>query len=247
MTDNNINIQCIIVDDEPPAQRVLEKYISNIPFLQLAGKCRNAFEASLLLHQHSIDLVFLDINMPQLSGLDFLRTLKNTPAVIITTAYSEYALEGFELNVTDYLQKPFSFERFFRAVNKVSDNLQDKQPSQELPHINYQTENERDFIFIKEDKVQYRIDLKEIKYLESVGDYIKIHTPSKIFLIYDSLKNFDNTLSPEMFIRVHKSFIVPFAKIDSIEGNMIKINNQTIPVGVTFRKDFFDAIRKLGI
>jgi len=244
MTEKTNNISCLIIDDEPPAQRVLEKYITEIPFLKLEAKCKNVFEASALLHSQNIDLIFLDINMPKMSGMDFLRTLKDTPYVIITTAYSEYALEGYELNVTDYLHKPFSFERFFQAVNKVSARIQSNITNTgALPGENMRPLQD-DFIFVREEKVNYRVNISDILLLESLGDYVKVHTQNKIYLVYQTLRNFEAQLSPDSFIRVHKSFIVPFAKIDSIEGNFVKISQKHIPIGVTYRKEFLEALQK---
>lgn len=238
METSGLVINCLIVDDEPPAQRVLENYINDIPFLALAGKCKNVFEASAIMQSKNIDLLFLDINMPKMSGLDFLRTLKNPPLVIITTAYREFALEGFELDVTDYLNKPFSFERFFTAVNKAAGRLQTKTPDVTEP-TNIESKK---IIFVREDKITYKVVVDEILYLESVGDYVKIHTPAKTYLIYQTLRNFENVLLAPVFYRVHRSFIVPIDKIDSIEGNMIKIGKQIIPIGATYRKVFFDAL-----
>lgn len=240
MEANNNLINCLIIDDEPPAQRVLENYIGEIPFLKLAGKCKNVFEASALLQNQNIDLIFLDINMPKMTGLDFLRTLKNPPMVIITTAYREYALEGFELNVTDYLKKPFSFERFFTAVNKAAEKLKFQQSN--APLASNTKDADITYIFIREDKVTYKVNIFEILYLEAIGDYVKVHTPNRVHLVYQTLKSFENTLPQRTFIRVHRSFIVHLDKIESVEGNMIRINKQIIPIGASFRKPFFDLI-----
>lgn len=240
-TINNMN--CLIVDDESPAQRVLEKFISDIPMLILAGKCKNVFEASSFLQEQNIDLLFLDINMPKMSGLDFLRTLKNPPLVIITTAYREYALEGFELDVVDYLQKPFSFERFFTSVNKAMERFRSKNIQHPVTQ-NSSKQARSEFIFIREDKIDYKIDLNDILFLESIGDYVKVHTNSRTYLVYQTLKNFESQLSANEFVRVHKSFLIPFKKINSIEGNIIKIGKDEIPIGTTYRKTFFELLQK---
>jgi DNA-binding LytR/AlgR family response regulator len=242
MEINSIQMNCLIVDDESPAQRVLDKFIGDLPMLSLAGKSKNVFEAAIILQSQKIDLMFLDINMPKMSGLDFLRTIKNPPLVIITTAYREYALEGFELDVVDYLHKPFSFERFFTAVNKASERFKIKNPLQPIiSTISKPTESE--FIFIREDKIDYKITIGDILFLESIGDYVKVHTISRTYLVYQTLKSFENLFSDKAFIRVHKSFIVPFSRIDSIEGNMIKIGKNIIPIGSTYRKLFFEALQ----
>jgi DNA-binding LytR/AlgR family response regulator len=244
--EENMMIKCLIVDDEPPAQRVLENYVSKIPFLELAGKCVNVFEASAFLRQQTIDLIFLDINMPKMSGLEFLRTLKNRPDIIITTAYREYALEGFELNVTDYLQKPFSFERFFMAINKVL-TINKNATTNPTGSVNADNIKEGNFVFLREEKINYKVNLNEIQYLESVGDYVKVHTDSKTYLVYQTLKKFEKLFNPKSFIRVHKSFIIAFSKISYIEGNTIFIGNQNIPVGTTFRKTFFESLEKFKL
>lgn len=236
MEKNHKILKCIIIDDEPPARRVLEKYVGDIPFLQLCGKCKNVFEASILLNDNNIDLMFLDISMPRMSGIEFLRTLNNAPDVIITSAYREYAYEGFELNVADYIQKPFSFERFYAAVNKVFEKYNNTKEKIDSKII-------EDICFLKEDKITHKIIISDILYIESVGDYLKIHTLTRTFLIYETLKNFEDLFTEKKFVRVHKSFIVPLVKIDSIEGNMIKIGKQTIPIGSTYRKQFFDRLQ----
>jgi len=237
-------INCLIVDDEELAQRVVEKYISDIPELNLVAKCDNAMEASSALRANEIDLIFLDINMPKISGLNFLRGLKNPPMVIITTAYREYAVEGFELDVVDYLNKPFSFDRFFTAVNKVIDKMQLQEHKQDnyilQPEIRQQIEES--FIFIKSDKITYKIDYKDVLYIESVGDYVKIITSQKVYMAYQSLKHLESILSNKHFPRIHKSFIVAIAKINSIEGNMIKINDNTIPIGRSYKANFLKIV-----
>lgn len=237
----------MIIDDEPPAQRVVEKFVSQIPYLQLIAKCKDVFDASAYLHAQKIDLIFLDINMPKMSGIDFLRSLNPAPMVIITTAYHEYAIEGYELNVTDYLLKPFSFERFFQAVNKVSKALSNTNEQVVIKSDLDKKNDTDDFIFVREDKVNFRVLLSEILYLESVGDYVKVHTTNRTYLVYQTLKNIEKQLKDDNFIRVHKSFIVPFPKIDSIEGNSILIGKQFIPIGTTYRKDFFDAMQKFRL
>jgi DNA-binding LytR/AlgR family response regulator len=242
MEINGIQMNCLIVDDESPAQRILEKFISDLSYLTLTGKCKNVFEAAAILQNQSIDLMFLDINMPKMSGLDFLRTIKNQPLVIITTAYREYALEGFELDVVDYLHKPFSFERFFTAVNKATERFRAKKPNQStISTVSKPAES--DFIFVREDKIDYKINISDILFLESIGDYVKVHTNTRTYLVYQTLKYFENLFAEKTFIRVHKSFIVPFPRIDSVEGNMIKIGKDIIPIGTTYRKPFFEALQ----
>jgi len=241
----NTTLNCLIVDDEPPAQRIIEKYIADIPFLALAGKCKNAFEAADVLRQQKIDLLFLDINMPKLSGLDFLRTMLKPPEVIITTAYREYALEGFELNVADYLKKPFSFDRFFSAVNKVTLKLHAQ--TQTVAVSPLPTDSSDDFIFLKEDKTTYKVFLDDIVFIESIGDYLKVYTNKQHYMVYQTLKKMYSTLPAQHFFRVHKSFIVPLRKIDCIQGNIIKIDQHVIPIGSTYKKEFNEVVSQFKI
>jgi DNA-binding LytR/AlgR family response regulator len=231
---------CLIVDDEAPAQRVLEMYLKDVPMLKLVGKCSNVFTAMEYLQKYKIDIMFLDINMPKMTGLDFIKTLSFAPAIIITTAYREYAFEGFELDVTDYLKKPFSFERFLKAVNKAIEKIYIKN-LQYLP-ANNQEGATIDFIFIREDKVSYKIDVSKIFYVEAVGDYIKIFTTEKTFLTYMSLKKIAEMLPASKFIRVHKSFVVSIGNIKLIDGNVIKIFDNRIPIGQSYRKEVMERL-----
>jgi len=235
-----MEIKCIIVDDEPPAQRVLENYIKEIPSLKLEGKCKNALEAMDVLMHKKIDIMFLDINMPKINGLDFLKTLKNPPAVIITTAYREYAVDGFELDVSDYLKKPFSLDRFIKAVNKVTEKLN---MFHGISSPDNRTERV-DSVFIKENKITYQIQIKDIIYIEGVGDYVKIITDSKTFLTKQTLKKTEQSLPTDRFIRVHKSFIVSISKITKIDGNTIYIGKTGIPLGYGFQKTFWGMVDK---
>jgi DNA-binding LytR/AlgR family response regulator len=240
-----MDLKCIIVDDEPPALRVLEKYITDMPGLRLEAKCCSAFEAMEALQKKPIDIMFLDINMPKMTGLSFLQTIKNPPLVIITTAYREYAMEGFELDVVDYLKKPISFERFAKSVNKA---IERKTPSQQSYVINETSRQqiEESFIFIKDDKVTYRVDLSDIHYIEAVGDYAKIITSKKVYITCQTMKKMETMLPSNRFPRVHKSYIIAISKINSIEGNVLNINNIHIPVGQTYRKNFFNLIDTLN-
>jgi DNA-binding LytR/AlgR family response regulator len=183
--------------------------------------------------ENKIDIMFLDINMPKMNGLSFLSSLNKRPAVIITTAFREYALEGFELNVIDYLQKPFSFERFMKSVNKTIERLQPLKVPQSKPE---KAIEEKEYIFIKEDKTIYKIDFRDILYIESLGDYNKIHTEKKTHIAYQTLKKLELTLPENRFVRVHKSFIISIQHIESIDGNQIKIKGNSIPIGKIYRK-----------
>ncbi len=239
-------IKCLIVDDEPLAQKVIINYMNDLPNLELVGQCRNAMEAMQVLNTKEIDLMFLDINMPKMSGMSFLKTLKNPPLVIMTTAYREYALDSFELDVVDYLHKPFSFERFFMAVNKASNRLQNFQTtaSEFVIPATQREQIDESFIFVKSDKVTYKVNFKDILFIESVGDYVKIFTNEQVIMTYQSLKNLENILSGRHFPRVHKSFIVAISKINSIRGNEIIIGDHEIPIGRSHRQGFFDLVQQ---
>lgn len=226
-----MKIKCIIVDDEPLAQRVLEKYISSLSSLELLKKCNNALEAVSFLHQNKVDLIFLDIKMPELTGIEFLKTLTHPPDVILTTAYSEYALEGYEYSVTDYLLKPFSFERFLKAVNKVMVK------KEEISHITSTSNDEivNDFIFLKEDKINHKISFSNIKYIEGCGNYIKVFTVDKSIITAETMTAIEKKLPSDRFLRTHKSYIVSIVKIEQIEGNMVKIGDKRIPISKMYR------------
>ena len=229
----NSGYSCVIIEDEPLAQNVLKKYIEDHPALELAGIFPDAIEAQSLLSQKNIQLVFLDINLPMLSGLNFLKTLINPPLIIVTTAYPEFAIEGFELGVIDYLLKPFSFERFLKAVNKASEKLN---------MLRNVTEQSSPFIFIKADKKVYKVDLEKILYIEATGDYLKIYTVETNYLIHSTLKNFLEDLPSSSFLQVHKSFIIAKSKIVFIEGNYIRVADRDIPIGASYREE---VLRKL--
>lgn len=234
-----MGISALIIDDEPLARNIIKEYSRNIPALNILGECADAVEASQYLQQNHIDLIFLDINMPKISGIDFLRNLVHPPMVILTTAYSEYALEGYELNIIDYLKKPFSFERFFKAYLKAEDYYQIRK--------NYQTDvesnNQKQFIFLKSDKKNIKINISEICFIEGLGDYIKVYTSAQKFISNLSMKKIIDCLPHDKFLRIHKSYIVAIDKIESLEGNLVKINNSKLPVGNNYKNDLLNLIR----
>jgi DNA-binding LytR/AlgR family response regulator len=238
-----MRIRCLIIDDEPLAQRVIEKYAENVSFLEVVGKCNSALEAFDLMHSHEVDLIFLDINMPKLSGIDFLKTLKHPPLVIITTAYAEFAIQGFELDVLDYLMKPFAFDRFYKAVQKAEEMLRTREavPS-ESKEVDRQ---DGSYLFIKSSKKTYKVNLDEILYIEALGDYVKIYTTERMIVSYQSLKNIESMLPSAAFPRIHKSFIIALSRIDLIEGNQVKIRERMIPIGTNFKADFEKRIRMI--
>lgn len=227
-----MQIKCLIVDDEALAQDVIEKYISSIPTLSLAGKCDNAVEAISFLHDNHVDLLFLDLNMPELSGLDMLKTLNHPPKVILTTAHSEYALESYEYGVVDYLLKPIKLERFIKAVNKVAGTFENKLTANEAVNP-----GENQFIFIKEDQTNYRLYFNDIIYIEAYGNYLKVHTKEKVYIIRDTMHDMESRLPEKLFIRIHKSYIVSLSRISSISGNRVFINEREIPIGEMYKME----------
>ncbi len=220
----------IIIDDEPLAHEIIEEYCNMLPHVQLKRNCYNAMEAIDYLNKNKVDFMFLDIHMPKLKGFDFLKTLVNPPKVIVTTAYKEFAIEGFDLNVTDYLLKPFSFERLVKAVNKVveSENIVKTSTSTN-------TKKESFKFFVKGDKKQHYIDANDILYVEAYGNYSKIHLDNERILSHEKMSYFENFLKNKGFLRVHKSFVIARDKIKFIEGNRIIINDHKIPIGQTYK------------
>jgi len=221
-------INCIIIEDEPLAVKNLSKYISQVPFLELQRTFKNAILAADYLRNINTDLIFLDIHLPKLTGLDFLRTLTHPPAIIITSAYHQYALEGFNLNVTDYLLKPFSFERFFIAVNKVKSAQKDKSKKDE-------NEETKDFIFLNVQKKKVKILFSDIVYIESQRAYIKIITTKNEYITKMSTQEIEALLPGDLFKRVHRSYIVSIKKIESYTSEMVEVNGITVPIGRGYR------------
>ncbi len=226
-----MKLKCLIVDDEPLARRVLEKYIVSLPSLEIVKQCGNAMEAAGYLHTHPVDVMFLDIKMPELTGLDFLKTLTSPPRVILTTAYSEYALEGYEYAVVDYLLKPISFERFLKAINKIT-----QQASALIPiNINQNRSKEKDFIFLRADKIDHKVCFSKIQYIEGCGNFVKVYMKDNMLMVAETMATMENNLPTDLFLRTHKSFIVSIPHIDQVEGNMIKIGKTTIPIGNQYK------------
>ncbi len=224
-------IKCIIIEDEPLAVKILTDYIMHVPFLEVAGKFKDAILASDFLRNNPVDLIFLDIHLPKLKGMSFLRTLTNPPAVIITTAYHQYAVEGFDLNVTDYLLKPFEFERFLVAVNKV------KSARKEIVPLNENTET-KDFIFLNVQKKKVKILFTEILYIESQREYIKIVTTKKVYISKISTNEIESLLPSNLFKRIHRSFIISIEKIESYSAETVEINGVSIPIGRGYKSIF---------
>jgi len=227
---NSLNIKCVIIDDEPSSQIVLQRFIKDVPFLELLATCNNAIDALQLLKTNAtIDVLFLDINMPKISGLNFYKSLQNPPKVIFTTAYPQYAIEGFEVNAIDYLLKPFSFDRFLTAVNKLTDKSSNQNKGSE-------------FIIIKSNKVLHKITLNDILFIEAFGDYVKVHLGDKFILTNSTFTNLLESLPKQDFVRTHKSFSINLKKLSSVSGNLITIETHTIPIGQKYKSEFLKLL-----
>jgi len=221
---------CIIVEDEPLAAEVLQDYVKQVPFLNLKGICTDALYAMELLQKEKIDLMFLDIHLPKLKGLDFLKTLQNKPQVIVTTAYHEYALQGYEHNVLDYLLKPVEFSRFLQAVNKLSNT------ASSVTVINEFTRPENEFLFFNVSKKKVKVLLNEILYIESLKEYIRVVTKDKTIITKFQLGQVEELLSKNNFLRIHRSFIVAKDKIDAFTATEVEINNKQLPIGRSYKE-----------
>ena len=227
-------INCLVVDDEELARDLMENYIGRLSHLNLVGKCANPLEAMQVLQDQEVDLIFLDIQMPELTGIEFLRTLTHKPLVVFTTAYKEYALDGFDLDVADYLLKPFRFERFLQAVNKASTILKNSNSTLESKPVTEENDKNK-HLLIKSDFKVFRVKYEDISHIESMKEYVAFHTNLGRKLSLGSLKKLQLELPNEEFIRVHKSFIVNVKHIVALEGNMIHIGDKKIPVGASFK------------
>jgi len=228
-------IRCLVIDDEPLARQLMESHIREVKSLQLVGTCETAMEAFEILHREPIDLLFLDIQMPGITGLNFLKSLKNPPRVIFTTAFTEHAVEAFELDAVDYLLKPVTFERFIKAVQKAGIL---KEATTTTPIT---TEDQA--IFLKVDKRLVRINHHDIFYVEASGDYIKVVTEQNTYISYHSLNKIAELLPGQQFIRIHKSFIINLRRIQFVEGNLVRILDKELPIGVTYKDALY---KKLG-
>lgn len=237
-------IRCLVVDDEPLALDILEDYISKIPFLTLVKSTTSAIEGLSLVQSDAIDLVFLDVQMPELTGIQFLKIINGKCDVILTTAYSQYALDGYDLDVVDYLLKPIAFDRFYKAAQKVLQNSNHSNSSAPDALIAQKT---HDFIFVKTEHKIQKIYLDDILYIEGLKDYISIFTKTERIITLQNMKKMEESLPSKAFIRVHKSYIIALGKIESIERSRIQIGDKIIPIGDTYRDYFFKQIEDKNI
>ncbi len=229
-------MNCVIIEDEIPAQRILKGFINKIPNVHLVDTFKAAIEANTFLNNNTVDVVFLDINLPDISGLDFIKTIKNPPAIIMTTAYPDYAVSSFELDtIVDYLVKPFSFDRFLKAINKAKDRIEvSKNPLEE---------NSRETIFLNVDKTLHKIILNDILFIESDRNYITVVTETQKLSYIDSLKNWIVKLPKNQFIQVHKSFIINSKFVDKISGNTLFVKSNKIPIGRTYKQELLKQLK----
>jgi len=227
-----MNLRCLIVDDEPMARKGLEEYVKDIPFLELAGTCENAMRAKDFLQQNEIDLMLLDINMPQITGIEFLKSLKNPPLVIFTTAHPDYALESYALDVMDYLVKPIMFDRFQKAVQKA----------QEYYTLRVSTKTAADFFFIKCDHVFEKVFFNDVLYVEAMQNYCILHTVARKLIAYITLSGLEEKLPATRFMKVHKSYIVNLEKVTALDGNDLFINKAQIPISRNLKEDVMKRV-----
>ena len=237
-------IRCLVVDDEPLALDILEDYISKVPFLTLVKTTTSAIEGLSLVQSDAIDLVFLDVQMPELTGIQFLKIINGKCDVILTTAYSQYALDGYDLDVVDYLLKPIAFDRFYKAAQKVLQSSGNTNSS--APEV-LSVQKNHDFIFVKTEHKIQKIYLDDILYIEGLKDYISIFTRSERIITLQNMKKMEESLPSKSFIRVHKSYIIALGKIESIERSRIQIGEKIIPIGDTYREYFFKQIENTNI
>src|SRR5690349_10244863 len=232
-------MKCIIVDDEPLAIEIMESYVSKIDQLEISGTFRNAVTAFTFVQQNPVDLIFLDIQMPKLSGIDFLKTLKNPPKVIFTTAYRDYALEGFELEIVDYLLKPIPFDRFLKAVSRVI-----QQPVQAVTKNAAVSESTEQPLFFKVDKKMVKVKMSDILYIESIKDYVKVKTHDKEIITQQKIGYLEESLPKHIFLRTHRSFIAAINKIESYSASEIEIGKIQLPIGRNYKNEVLRVLSK---
>ncbi len=234
-------INCLIADDEQLAREILENYVQRLDKLYLAGTCSNGAEVYNTLGNQSIDLLFLDIQMPQLTGIELLRTLKDPPAVILTTAYREYAVEGYELNVIDYLLKPVSFERFLKGIDKY-ESVINLRSIVSVDTVAASDNVQEAFMYIRSDKKMVKVSLKDLLYIEGVKDYVKLYLINKTIITYQTLSYFEEKLSANHFVRIHRSYIVSLKHIDAYSAAQVEIGKTSLPIGSSYVKDIMKRL-----
>lgn len=229
-------MRCLIADDEPIARKILREFVEQVPFLECAGEVENALKAEAFLQQQKADILFLDIEMPKLSGLQYLKKSTIEPLVILTTAFPEYALEGYELDIIDYLVKPIAFSRFLKAVQKAKEYAALRTASAPGPVASW--------LFVRSEKRIEKIELKDILYIESMGNYVNIYTDNKRIIAYLTLKGLESQLPANEFIKIHQSFLVSFSQINAIEGNLVRIRDKSLPISRNYRDTVMQLVEQ---
>ena len=234
---NSISVKCMIVDDEPMARDVIRRYIENIPSLSITGEFGNAIDAMMFMQENTVDMIFLDIRMPQLNGTDFVRSLRNVPKIIFTTAHKEYAHEGFELDVVDYLLKPIRFDRFLKAVNKAFPQRQQDAESG-FHGGNLENKFASPFMYVRVDRKMVKVLLDDVLFIESDKDYVKIYTTNSTIITRQTISSVEAMLSENKFLRIHRSFIVSLDKIKSFSNEAVEVGSKELPIGKLYRNSF---------
>ena len=224
-----MKIKCLLVDDEPLATNVIKKYLENFENFEIAGICKNAIEAHNQLSAQEVDVLFLDINMPKISGLEFIKSLSNPPLIVFATAYREYAVDSFELEALDYLVKPFSLDRFMKTIQRIEERL--------IPKQNVTPKGERDHVFLKVDKKMVKVFIDEILYVESLKDYVRIKTLDENLINHNNLVSITEVIPMDKFVRIHRSYIIAIDKVKLIDGNQVKIGDKLLPIGRNYQKE----------
>jgi DNA-binding LytR/AlgR family response regulator len=235
---------CLIVDDEPLARDLIRSHLNKLDNFDVAAECGDAMKALQELRNHDVDLIFMDIQMPQITGIEFLKTLKNPPKVIITSAYREYALEGFELDVVDYLLKPITFERFLKSINKYYQISQEE--TIPAPSDTYTNKLEEPFIYVKENKRVIKVNLDDIVYVEGLSEYVQIYTQKRKIITKTSMTNMEDKLPSDGFFRIHKSFIVSLSKVEAFTAHSVEVPGKELPIGRSYKNAVLDALQYNG-
>jgi len=242
-----MKITCLIVEDEPLARNLMVAYVEKVPYLHLLKACSNPLDAIDFLRENSVDLLFLDVQMPEITGITLLKVLQKRPFVILTTAYSEYAIEGYELDILDYLLKPITFERFLKAVEKANQRMNISVTTMTETAITDKTDSKQNFIFVKDGTKQIKVRLSDILYIESLKDYVRIYTKTQKIVSLLTMKTLESQLPETEFIRIHNSFIVSFEAIDAIDKEKVQIGEIFLPVSDTYKKSFKEFIDKVNV
>lgn len=232
-----MTLNCVITDDEPIAQEILEEYVRMIPGLNLVAKCRNATDTLQVLREHCVDILFMDIQMPGISGLDLVRSLKERPAIIFTTAYPNYAIDGYDVDAVDYLLKPISIDRFLRAVNKVYERTTN------VEQETRQTGSNKTFFFIKSNTDLVKIEYDSILYIEGLENYVRIHCDNRNVISFSTMKNMEDILAQHGFLRIHRSYIINLNRVTSVQSHSFKIGSTELAVGKSYRKAVAEVLR----